>query len=333
MMILTVLLAALVAPPVQTASPVQEGLQVGVELGTSEPILLHHYRPRHVDAVELENMAENFWGRKLTMESAYYAEGDSFSNMMLFDRSVIVFETRGRAPAVLETLRQLDAIGEREARAPLENRLRVIEYRPRFASDRTLETALQPFMRNIQLRDPDQMSVTNARNITMASERGMMVIRDTEENLEQIRRLLESVDVPEPQVNLTCWLVRGSGAESENLLPADLVINMSRLLPYRHFEEHSVSCLRSSVKPAMPIRMQMCGAGAEGGPPEVFTLELQPSAYDAETGALTFNACEFSSQYGSLFTTSTRVARGEYTVLGVSGQTSLFVVLRITPVE
>ncbi len=332
MMILTALLAALVAPPVQTASPVQEGLQVGVELGTSEPILLHHYRPRHVDAVELRRMAGIFVGRELTLDSAEYG-GDNLPNMQLFDRLLIVFETESKASSVLETLRRLDTMAEQESRSLDTSILRVLEYRPRYLSDRTLGTALQPFARNIQLVSPDQRTVTNVRNITTVPERGVMVIRDTEENLEQIRKLLESVDVPEPQVNITCWLVRGSGAEGENLLPADLVLNMSRLLPYRHFEEHSVSCLRSSVKPAMPIRMQMCGGGAEGGPPEVFTLELQPSAYDAETGALTFNACEFSSQYGSLFTTSTRVARGEYTVLGVSGQTSLFVVLRITPVE
>lgn len=131
---------------------------------------------------------------------------------------------------------------------------------------------------------------------------------------------------------LSCYLVRGTDKPDaqDGPIPKELETHLSELLAYESLELYSHAVLRTAVHPKSGrIEMWM---GPDNGERHG-VLRLSPGGFDAQTGSLTLDECSFSfgregHSASLVFSTCTSIHSGEYTVLGATGLSPMFVVLR-----
>ena len=100
-----------------------------------------------------------------------------------------------------------------------------------------------------------------------------------------------------------------------------------------HFELETTSTLRTSAAAGASIRIQL------GTDSAIYSLGLEATAYDPKTQSLTVSRCELRHTVNGmptnndLFSTSCTINANEYTVLGSTGKTPLFTILRLVPLD
>jgi hypothetical protein len=310
-------------------------------------LVLKYFRVQNATAEDLVGMVEELLGGAVDVENP---DGDPepwrVQRLLPFANAIIVRDTPQGAEKVLEVLAELDRVaappGQEE---PVAQTLESFEYSPRHAAAGSLARAIEAFRRNIMLYGAPGQPPSNVANLNVLQDRGVIVIRDTPENVVRIREVLERTDVPRPQVVVTCFVVLGLLGEGEApagaSLPRELVENLAKLLPFERFQLLSVGVLRTAVAFDDPIQLE-----ADAGPDRRYDLRLRPEAYDAKTGDLTLSSCtfqlrrkrslpsgEYETSQESGFSTRATVRAGEYTVLGAVGSEPVFVVLRVTPAQ
>ena len=293
-------------------------------------VALHHYRPHHADARELFSTARQLFLREIAVRS----EGQvrPVANMFTLDDAIVVYDTPSYAARVLEQLRELEGV------ATDQPAYTITEVAPKHIALETALHALRPFERTIEVMNGGRREKT--RNMTVIEERSLILLRDTAQNTADMLRTLGSIDQPAPQAMLTYYLLRPTSSESVGL-PKDLVANLQALTGTEGFTAVAHGMVRTSV-----LSRQAISLTSEDGTNR-YSLELRPTAYDRQSGAVNFDRISFSM--GSMWTgvqspagepapmremlrTSTSVRGGEWTVLGSSGS-SPYVVLRVAPVE
>ena len=143
-----------------------------------------------------------------------------------------------------------------------------------------------------------------------------------------------SIDLARRLVELTCYVLRGTNQPSDTGLPSELVDNLTRLVPYAGFDLATMGIIRTGADYAgTGLSMDMQGTN------ESFSMSARLTAFDDRSGGpevLTIRDCHMMRvQNGvtELFKTDTSIVGGEYAVLGATGSTPVFVVLRFERVD
>ena len=278
------------------------------------------FRPRFVDARELHNATHEMLHGRLMLTEAETGEAVQGTTVQHLGDTLLLYDLPASLERNLAILRQVDE----EHGAAHANPKVTQEYEPRYLSLDSIGQSLRPFMK------PGQ-----APNFHMVEQRGVMVLCDTRETVDDMLRFLARVDVAPPQVLLTCCLVRPGEADGAEVLglPSELVSGMRKLTAIDAFHASAMGMVRSSVAPDRSISI-LLDAGEEG----FFELYLETAAFDKTTRTLSLSEVTLrtrnSGRYDAgvtLFQTSTTVESGEYTVLGATGKDPLFVVLQSKP--
>ncbi len=321
------LAAPLCAQSDEDAAPPRGGVLPAAELE------LENYTPRTKHYGELFTTLRTLHQRELHVELEGGGPSSPVSNMATFGTSILLYDTPEQVQRMLATLEKLEAIAlAREAqdvaaRAGPRAELVVAEYAPRFLDLAAARAALRPFERSVRLTDGGRSY--EQHNVSFVDERAIVVMRDTSEHVAQMLELLARLDRPQPQVMLTAQLVVAKEAGDDEGLPPDLVLNLTKLVGYEHFEGVATSTVRTSVgAPDQAVVLQLATST------DTYELAIQCSAFDAQSGFLTIRECRLSrlgAQGTRLFSTACVVAPNEFTVLGSSGPTPLFAVVRMVP--
>lgn len=287
----------------------------------SEHLELKHYRPKYISADELAPLARRMFGRSFLVDDETSVGRTPVENIQTLGDTLLVFDEAERLDALMQRLHTLDAVSE-GTESPTQGEVYETQtWLPGHVSLRDAQSALNSYRRGLPYAD-------NAVNITTVDERNMMILRDTKENLIEMRAVLEQLDQPAPELMVSAMIVQGRtsapGADAPPL-PAELTDNLKLLVPYEHFELLSLGFVRTStrvanVEVAMPADDQ-----------RYYQFDLRPDSYDAQAGALTAQL-RFSGNDRREIQTRTQIPVNEYTVVGASGRDPLFLVIKLTPV-
>lgn len=249
--------------------------------------------------------------------------------LLTYGKSIVVRYRDDKIGELVTLLKRLDEQWSGEEGTRRDTDIVTLEYRARHVMLNSLSRALVPFTHPIFVSDGTAQY--QVQNLSYLEERGLIVVRGPMEEVVQIEAVLKRIDVPQPQVTVTCHLVRGQmKATAEQLLPAELTQNLKQLVPFEGFESLALGILRSDALTEMQLTVDY-------SPGEQFQLQLRPRAFDPESRSLTFDQCAFSLLRGEdehrsqqRFTTSATIRTGEYTVLGAVGAEPIFVVLHVS---
>jgi hypothetical protein len=219
----------------------------------------------------------------------------------------------------IDLLSRLDHTSSQDTRSDV---LVVREYQLHHLTLDDARQALLPLVRPGQSSD----------NISFVYSRGCVIVRDTQERVDEIVGLLERLDIRRPQVLLRSYLIRGVEGAGDSRVPQEVTESLKQLVPYSNFELVSFGMLRSDVGSEMG--MTDATGGAE------YRMRLDPESYDAENRRLHFANCRFDikrregeSHTTREFATSASLNADEYTVLGGVGADADFLVLHLTLVD
>jgi hypothetical protein len=329
---LTLACACALAVPVTQEDPQERPERSGPPLVSVEDLTLKHYTPEHVALHELAELGKRMVGRQIFVEERGGYQSQAVSNMSTLGDNLVLYDTAAYVTKMLSSLKELDQPGA-EGDSGGSARLMTIEYTPSFISLDVALSALGSFQRTVS----DQNDSAH-NNISFARERGLLVVRDTQDRLTEIEALLKRIDTPKPQVLITCYLVRGG--ETAGDLPGELSSNLEKLVPGFHFEQVGFGMLQSAVVPNTSVSLKL-----DTNYGETFELSFVPVAFDRATSSLSVANCTLVKHRGigraggvtvagpgvRVFSTDTLFRGNEYTVLGASGMEPIFVVIRVGP--
>jgi hypothetical protein len=295
----------------------QNAAQNGPPVFSIHDLGIQHYEPIHVPAWELMDLASGMVGRTFYLDERGGHMGDSIENLTMVGESLLLYDTSDYLVQMMAALELIDL--PRPVEPEVEEDLwETFHYTPRYLSMEDMWSILENF----------------GSNLSMAGERRIVVVQDEASTVREIKTLLEQVDVPEDQILVTAYLVRGwQTNENGTPLPAELAEHLGRLVPGIQLEAAGFAMLQSSVRPRADrdLSLQLSGSA----PLEQYYLSFAPTAYDRETGSLTVENCELTQSTSAgprvVFSTHTVFRGGEYTVLGATGAKPMFVVVRLTP--
>lgn len=315
MRLATILLAGTTLAPAPFQDDASSQGRQGPEYPLASEVVALTFSPQHLDAAALYNAARGMLGGHVIVTDDETGTVSQRTNLQAVGNTLVIFDLPKAAKRHYELLEKLDfEAGTAKPEQPSEV---TVEYRPRYLSRNAIAEILQPF--------------NDLAWISQAHAAGVLVMRSDPDTLAKMKALLARVDVPSPQVMLTCYLISPS-EEADPRLPAELTRGLSELTRIEGFQQRAFGMVRSAIEPQTRISMLLDATE------EAFSLEIIPTAMD-EANALTLSSVSLvsrNSRFGSgasLFQTSTSIASGEYTVLGAAGADPYFVVLRATPVR
>jgi hypothetical protein len=313
----------LIAP---LTSPLPTAAQDVQEPPTPDELVMRQFRPRHIATMDLFQAAQDTLSRSIFVRDARTNQGANRSNMQMLADAIVVYDLPPNVERILATFGELDEQYGAEAPRSGGAAFRTEEYTPGHLSLRAAQDALQPYFSSLDGeggRNPFQ-------NINFVKERGTLVIRDVPERVDEVLRFLARIDVPRPQVLLTAYLVRASDEPGEaGQLPEELVRGLAPLVGAAHLTRQSLAMMRTSVEAdrELSLLLQSEQLGS-------YELLITPAAYDVGRGSLSLSSCALLAhnftglQDGTrLFTTQTSISTNEFTVLGASGPSPIYVVL------
>ncbi len=278
-------------------------------------LTLSFFTPSHLGTGELHGVAMQLFGENFRVSTP----DGGWASVVRFipvGSSLGVQDTPEETEKIMATLSKLDLIARGEEKTvPVET----WEYTPRHITIESLLPAIDRKTSNLQ--------------VSPVEVKRILLLRGLTDQLAEARRLIARLDVPSPQVSITCHLIGGRDeGTSSPALPKELVENLRRILPMPAFELLSVGVLQAAVSNS-PIQLETVA-----GPELSYSLQLQPSAYDTAEGTLTLASCFFHLRVGPTdsarsheLRTNLALRAGEYTVLGALGADPTFVVLRVVP--
>jgi len=280
-----------------------------------EPVGLFYYRPSALDPQAIVQGLNPVHGRT----THYVDEADDerhIENLRGFGDLLILVEQLDRAESLLQSIRDFEELATTSSSGHSDE---TFFYQPRFTSVANLRDALRP-LETKSIRANERVS-----SITTTQEGTALIVRDDPATVRAIRDLLAQVDRPAPQVLLTAWVLQ-PGDPKTTKLPADLTSELARLLPYEDYDRVAMGLVRASIKPRAQVHIDLEATN------DVYRLELRAGAYDVRTGTVSLDEVQFTSnERGLRFVTATSIEPNRYTVLGASGNPSLFVVLHAAP--
>ncbi len=291
------------------------------------------YTPEFVNVNELFGTIRATYGRSFLVSENGSIQ-DAPRNVQMLGDSLLIYDTADYRTRVLAAAEKLDVPGASNSQhnAPLlrESDLGLFEYSPRFMSIDAIQEALQPFTGYVRVAKADTTSGWDEiPRISVSYASRLVIVRDVPSRVMQVKGLLERIDVPEPHVAISCMVLRATRASGDEGLPAELVKNLSALVPYDQFNLVTMGLITTAVASGSSIELKMPLASG-GSDAQAFMVQ---EAYDPATRALTLNRFSFTLHGAAEFTTRATITAGEYLVIGASGPQPVFVVLRLETVS
>ncbi|MCA8978700.1 MAG: hypothetical protein H6831_02725 [Planctomycetes bacterium] len=285
------------------------------------------FTPKYSSPYELAQTCERLFIEGLVSEDAQSRN----VRFVPLDSAIVVSGPNPHMARALELLGQLDETARSESRVQA---LRVREYALKHLTMEDARVALRPLFRQIQQTDQAYVigMAVSSDNISFIQTRGAIVVRDTDERIEEIFALLERLDVPRQQVLLRSYLIRGVDGGNDPRVPTEVTESLKQLVPYEQFELVSFAMVRSDVTADMG--MTDATASAE------YRMQFDPGTYDVESRRLNFASCRFditridgTARVTRQFATSASLTADEYTVLGGVGADADFLVLHMSLID
>jgi len=327
-MILTLLASCALYNPVLPLTsllvPQEEGLTPAHSpFQQSSEQTVEYYTPQKASVRELSVVMQQLYGGPYPITvppPTFYTFGET---LLVSARKEVIEQ-------VLATVERTDLQyvggGERPT-APTE----IFQYKVRHISFDAVRSALQSFDNSMRpMRQGERM------NLRYIEERKVVIYRGSAEEVVQVKQVLSELDVPQPSLLISCFLVHGSGdMESSSQVPADLARDLSALVPFKGFSMLSSATVLTDANAPVTVSADVDLDRGE------FMLRLRPGAYDPATGALNLASVDFQMSFhddqGSPkkrnFSTSCTLKTGRYAVLGSVGADADFVVLKMTAIE
>ncbi|MBL8842951.1 MAG: hypothetical protein JNL90_15640 [Planctomycetes bacterium] len=348
--------------------------------------VLTTYMPSYLDVATLEALANDLFGGLLTVEQwdndrELVVNRTKVDQFLTFGRSLLIRNSAAHAAQIVATLRefeereqQVDEREQEEAQRQLavqqatneasggvfrEAKRITREFRPRHVPLALLQQALQPFERFLVVGINEQRP-----NFNWIVPANLLLVEEKAERLEEIATLIERIDRPAPQLQVTALILQsnplGTAAGGTADLPGELGEALALMAPSAEFSVLSSAVLRCTVRPDRRCRLSSSedlsksvasepAAHRAGLPPASnpsrWELSFAPAAFDAEHGTLELSQCNFelqraqshgaqaSSSANQSFETEFTAAIGEWTVIGAVGAQPVFVALRLDPVS
>jgi hypothetical protein len=290
---------------------------------TTAEVSLLSYVPENFHVTELFDLASDLYGRDIVVGEDWY------NNLRQTSQSILIYEGIAAGKILMAKIAELDA----SQAAPISASYLTFEYQPRHVSANGLMEGIRPFIMGIPTERGNSRTKTN--NVSLMNERGILVIRDTEDKVKEIIDTLKRLDQPAAQMMLVCQVLRGVNNDTENPADAELQKQLRQLLPHESYSVEVNGMLRGSAAAGSRMELKMI-MGDEGN--TEYKLQMRIGAYDSKTGALSLEGCELSvasDEHGEreLFRTVTTIYAGEHAVIGVTGSEPLFLVVQMHPVE
>jgi hypothetical protein len=310
-------------PGTQSAQRAQNS---GRQLVQAAELKTYYFTPQHVASHELKKLAARLYGRQLHIADRGGLAAPPVENLQQLGDTILIYDTEEYAQMLGEALHGMDmALAEETGEAAMSSHHETIvaTWSPNHIGLRVAAAALTSFRRDAQVFD-ERGNSNFLPNMSTVDEVNQLILRDTPDQVKQMLAMLERIDLPEEQLYLTCLVIRGQHAPSTNptSVPSVLTTNLSKLVPYEHFELVTMGVLRASVL-TEDLQISMDDA---------YRLDLRDLGYDSESNGLTA-MCGFRSMDGQSLETRTTIRAGEYTVLGATGSSPLFAVLKIEPID
>jgi hypothetical protein len=281
--------------------------------------------PKLIDAHMLRSTADRLFGRRFYVGEVMAGARGPVQNILSVGNTIVVYDTKDRIRTITQGLAELEqAAGVKETVAlePVE----VLEYAPSHVSSDSLERAIRAYI------GPTTRRTRSSTQVSSVDELNRIIVRGKASELGKVRDFITKIDVPKPQVSVTCWIVQGSTVAREGSrlpLPDELAKNLNKLVSFPHLNALGMGLVRTSVESGSSIKMsiELEGFGTAD-------IDFRPESFDPKTGTLGIVNCKCSvqnkeSRSRQTFTTSTSVAAGGYTVLGALGSRPIFVALKL----
>lgn len=335
-MMLSIFLTCLPSLAVLPAPPIQQ-VQGGVlEAQDEDPfgVIVEYYQPKKADVHILSDTMSRICRSGTISHKASAVNGGFITlqpEFLVYGETLLVTDTRTEMANTLALLGELDA-NYREAKPGPggATEIELYAYSVTHVSMRTVQNPLNQLFQGQQVAG--RGAPEPRPSISFVEENRQVLVRGTRAQIVAAMEVLKSLDVPQPRVMLSCYLISGAPAEeNDDRVPADLVRDLSALVPYKGFELLSAASLPSDTNGRISLEVKL-----ESGDGEM-TLQMDPVAYDKVSGTLTLGDVRFYLSQGDgkqnntkQFTTSTSLHQGEYTVLGSVGATPVFMVIKMT---
>lgn len=273
------------------------------------------FTPKFGNAHALSNTLNQLFGDGMISEN-----GESRRvRAVAFESAIVVSGPQPYLDRAIELVSELDLTASHEPRSEVQV---VREYQLHHLTLDDARQALLPLVRPGHSSD----------NISFVYSRGCVVVRDTQERVDELVGLLERLDIRRPQVLLRSYLIRGVEGAGDSRVPQEVTESLKQLVPYSNFELVSFGMLRSDVGSEMGM--------TDATDDAEYRMRLDPESYDAENRRLQFANCRFDitrregeSHTTRQFATSASLNADEYTVLGGVGADADFLVLHLTLVD
>ncbi len=305
-------LAPLLSVPAPVAPVAQQPTPPAPKQRASADLVLEHFVPKCAPASKLATTAYRIAGFEHAVPSDFTVEPTYVRNIVDFGDSVLLYDTPAGIAKLTQLLEKLDLAFDANTVAPPVTSLPI-----RHLSRSRVSSLLYTFYKG---------------SYEFLGEQNTVLLRGSEEDTERAVDLLVSVDFPSQQVLLSCYLIQGTPdpQETDEQVPPELAEHLSKLLPYAGFELQSLAILRTA---ALPIAGEIEMCLERGAQSPLGVLRLTPGGFEPNSKSLTLDKCSFGYAYAgatpsTIFKTSTSVTAGEYTVLGATGLSPVFVVLR-----
>jgi hypothetical protein len=138
----------------------------------------------------------------------------------------------------------------------------------------------------------------------------ILTVRETRDNLERIRALLERYDTPPPNVQLHFQVIGANGSSTNDSAIADVESVLRRLLQFKGYRLLAQATLGGVEGSAMEQRMSSEGSS--------FTINafINDVVSAGDSGVVNIEVRLFASEFGDVLQTSVNVRAGQTIVLG-----------------
>lgn len=305
----THLLAVLALSALPAFAGGQEAPSAGPPVLSLGELVLEQFPVKHVDPDGLFAIAQGLVGRGYWVKEYGGAKSQLSPNLRLLGSVLVIYDTKEQVQRARELLAKLDVAEQGESSASWQ----AVEYKPHFISVDSVLKAIDDVV----------------GDVSRVEQRGLVVMRGDRAAIESAMSLLKRIDVPDRQVLLSCQLVDVGSAPQGPALPRELADNLQKLLPGSTFAPVGLAMLQTSVNSKTPVSVQIESTGKR------YLFAFLPVAFDEGTSSLSVSECRLVEQADGgpreLFSTSTVLRGGEYTVLAATGAAPRLLVVRVTP--
>ncbi len=159
-------------------------------LVAEEDLVVGSFRPHARAPGDLLDLARTLHGRRFVVLGPGRPQ-EAVDNLHLLDDTILVYETKDRAPALLQALADLDA-----ASGGADPAVETTLYVPRHTSSAILLEALSPFQRELRIPLGDG---SFGKVPSVSATQGLLLLRGSADSIQAMQKVLAQIDV-EPAV-------------------------------------------------------------------------------------------------------------------------------------